>query len=87
MVAITSIRSEISICGRFDKRVEQDVRNKDEVVDSIPSTNRWANRIYKSGAGVVFRECDRICRENKKSTWGSNNSTKKNIRGDEAICR
>ena len=35
-----SIRLGTPICGRFDERVEQDVRNKDEVVDSIPPTIR-----------------------------------------------
>ena len=49
-----SISSGTSICSRFDKRVEQDVRNKDEVVDSIPPINGWANRTYESGVGAVF---------------------------------
>ena len=49
-----SIRSGTSICGRFDKRVKQDVRNKDKVVDGIPPTNGWANRTYESGVGAVF---------------------------------
>jgi len=43
-----------SICGRFDERVKQDVRNKDEVVNSVPPTNGWANRTYESGIGAVF---------------------------------
>ena len=41
------------ICSGFDKRVEQDVRNKDEVVDGIPPTDGWANRMYESGVGAV----------------------------------
>ena len=49
-----SIRSETSICGRFDERVEQNIRNKDEVVNGIPPTNRWANGTYESGVGAVF---------------------------------
>ena len=49
-----SIRLGTSICGRFDKRVEQDVRNKDKVVDGIPPTNRWANGTYELGVGAVF---------------------------------
>ena len=49
-----SIGLETSICGRFDERVEQDVRNRDEVVDSILPTNGWANRTYESRVGVVF---------------------------------
>ena len=49
-----SVRSRTSICGRFDERVEQDVRNKDEVINSIPPTDRWANRTYESGVRVVF---------------------------------
>ena len=44
-----------SVCSRFDKRVEQDVRDKDEVVNSIPSTNRWKDRMYESGVGGVFK--------------------------------
>ena len=45
----------ISIHGRFDERVEQDVRDKDEVVDGIPPTDEWANRTYESGVRVVFK--------------------------------
>ena len=49
-----SIGPGTSICSRFDKRVEQDVRNKDEVVNGIPPTNGWANGTYESGVGAVF---------------------------------
>ena len=41
-------------CGGFDKRVEQDVRDKDKVVNGVPPTNRWANGTYESGVGAVF---------------------------------
>ena len=49
-----SVRLRTSICSGFDKRVKQDVRDKDEVVDSIPSTDRWANRTYESRVRAVF---------------------------------
>ena len=49
-----SIGLGTSICSRFDKRVEQDVGNKDKVVDGVPPTNRWANGTYESGVGAVF---------------------------------
>ena len=48
------VRSRASICGRFDKRVDQDFRDKDEVVNSIPSIDGWANGTYESGVGAVF---------------------------------
>ena len=44
-----------SICSRFDERVEQDVKNKDKVVDGIPPTNRWASGTYESRVGAVFK--------------------------------
>ena len=40
------VGSRTSVHSRFDKRVEQNVRDKDEVVNSIPPTNGWANKIY-----------------------------------------
>ena len=43
-----------SICGRFDKRAEQDVRDKNEVVNGISSTDGSANGTYESGVGAVF---------------------------------
>jgi len=49
-----SVRLRTSIRGGFDEKVEQDVRNKDEVVDGIPPTDRWANRMYELGVGAVF---------------------------------
>jgi len=49
-----SIGSGTSICSRFNERVEQDARNKDEVVDSVPPTNGWANGTYESGVRAVF---------------------------------
>ena len=49
-----SVRSRTSICSRFDERVEQDVRDKDKIVNSIPPTDGWANRTYESGVGAVF---------------------------------
>ena len=48
------IGSGTSICSGFDERVEQDAGNKDKVINSIPLTNRWANRTYESGVGAVF---------------------------------
>ena len=47
------VRLRASICSRFDKRAEQDVRNKNEVVNSVPPTDRWANGTYESGVGAV----------------------------------
>jgi len=49
-----SIGSGTSICSRFNERVEQDARNKNEVIDGVPPTNGWANGTYKSGVGAVF---------------------------------
>ena len=34
------VRLRASICSRFDKRAKQDVRDKNEVVNSIPPTDR-----------------------------------------------
>ena len=48
------VRLRTLFCGGFDKRVEQDVRDKDKVVNGVPPTNRWANGTYESGVGAVF---------------------------------
>ena len=53
------VGSRASICGRFDKRVEQDVRNKDEVVNGVPLTDGWANGTYESGVGAVSKDFHR----------------------------
>jgi len=48
------VRLRASIHSGFDKRVEQDVRDKDKVVNSVPLIDRWANRIYELEVGAVF---------------------------------
>jgi len=42
-----SVRQRTPVCGRVNKGVEQDVGNRDKTVNSIPPTNRWANRKNK----------------------------------------
>jgi len=44
----------ISICGGIDKGVKQNVGDKDEVVNSIPPTNGWADRTYESRSRTVL---------------------------------
>ena len=48
------IRQEASVCSGVDEGVEQDVGNRDEVVDGIPPTDRWANRINEPRVGIVL---------------------------------
>ena len=48
-----------SICSRIDKRAEQNVRNRNEVVNSIPLTDKWTNKIYESGVGAVSEDFHR----------------------------
>ena len=42
-----------SVCSRVDKGVESDVGNKDEVVNSILPTDRWADGMDEPRTGVV----------------------------------
>ena len=41
------------VCGRIDKGVKQDVRNKDEIVNCISSPNGWTNREDELRTGAV----------------------------------
>ena len=34
------IKQRAIVCSRIDERIEQNVRNRDEIVDSVLSTNR-----------------------------------------------
>jgi len=43
----------ISVCGRIDKGIKQDVGDKDEIVNCIPSPNGWTNREDESGIGTI----------------------------------
>jgi len=49
-----SIRQGTLVCGGIDEGAELDIRDKDKVVDGIPSTDGWANRTYESGVGAVL---------------------------------
>ena len=47
----------------IDKGVDQNVRNKNEVVDGVPPTDGWANGTYESGVGAVLEV---FCRKQAK---------------------
>ena len=42
------------VCNRVDERIEQDARDRNEVVDSISPTNRWADRTDKPRVRTVL---------------------------------
>ena len=44
-----SIKQRASVCSGVDKGVKQDARDTDEVVNSVPPTDRWADRVNEPG--------------------------------------
>ena len=50
-----SIRQRAAVCSGVNKRVEQDVGNRNEVVNSISPTNGWADRTNEPRIGIVFK--------------------------------
>ena len=48
-----SVRQRTSIHGRVDKKVEQNVGNKDEAVNSILSTDRWVDGMNEPKIGTI----------------------------------
>ena len=53
------VGSRTSVCSGIDKGVESDVGDKDEVVDSVPPTDRWADGMNESRTGAVSPD---LCR-------------------------
>ena len=49
-----SIGQKIPVCGGIDKEVEQNVGSRDEVINSILPTDRWADRTNKPRVGTVL---------------------------------
>jgi len=43
-----------TVYSRTDKRAEQDVGNSDKFVDSILSSNIWADRAHEPRVGIVL---------------------------------
>ena len=43
------------VCSRINEGVEQDVRNKNKIINSFLSTDRQTNRENKSGARTVVK--------------------------------
>ncbi len=43
-----------AVCSRTDQGIEQDVGYRNEVVNSVPPTNRWADRTYEPRVGTVL---------------------------------
>ena len=35
------------VCDKTSKRVKQDIRNQEQIVDSVSPTDRWTNRKNK----------------------------------------
>ena len=44
-----------TICGGVNKRVELNARNRDEIVNSISPTDKWANQEDEPETGAVFK--------------------------------
>ena len=40
-----SVRQRFSICNRVDKGAKSDIGNRNEVVDGVPPTDKWADGI------------------------------------------
>jgi len=44
-----------TVYSRIDKRVEQDVGDRNKAINRFSSTDRWTNREGKSRAGTVLK--------------------------------
>jgi len=47
------LQSRSVVCGKVDEGVERDVGDQNKVVNSIPSADRWTDRVYQSGTGTI----------------------------------
>ena len=52
-------RQGSSVCSRFNEGFECIVGDRDQVVDGIPSINRWSDRKDESGTGTVPEDVHR----------------------------
>ena len=50
-----NIRLGSTICGGVNKEAELDAGDRDETVDSIPPTDRWANRTNEPRVGAILK--------------------------------
>jgi len=50
----------LDVCGRVDKEVEWDTRNRNKIVDGIPLINRWTDRIDKPRVRTVLEVLYRL---------------------------
>ena len=48
------VRQKTSVCGRTDQRVEPNAGNRNEVVNSIPPTDRWADGTNEPRVGAIL---------------------------------
>ena len=47
------VRQRASVCSRTDQRVEPNAGNKNKVVDSVPPTDKWADKTNKLRVGAI----------------------------------
>ena len=48
------LKQRTTVCSGVDKEAEQNVGNWDEVVNIVPSTNKWLNWKNKPGTRTIF---------------------------------
>ena len=48
------VRQRTPVCSRTDQRVELNARNRNEVVNSVPPTNRWTDRTNEPRVGAIL---------------------------------
>ena len=49
-----NIGQRATVCSGVNERVKSDVRNRNKVINGIPPTDRWVNRMNKSRVRAVF---------------------------------
>ena len=49
-----------TVCSRVNEGVQQDVGNRDKIIDGIPFTNRWADRTDKLSVRIILEVLYRV---------------------------
>ena len=54
------IRQRTSVCSKTDQRIEPNAGDRNKVVNSVPPTDRWADRMNEPGVGAILKVLCRL---------------------------
>ena len=49
------VRQRTLVCGRTDQRIKLNAGNRNKIVNSVPPTDRWANRTNEPRVGAILK--------------------------------